>query len=94
LSLANQHCNYNSTLPPQAPGIFKLEINRSWGLTAARTWARLLIDRIHIPVLGFDDKRILEHRHAKASCTLAAVYATATTIDTASKAGAEGGEFK
>jgi hypothetical protein len=29
LSLANQHCNYNSTLPPQAPGIFKLEINRS-----------------------------------------------------------------
>jgi hypothetical protein len=36
--------------------MFKLEINRRWGLTAARAWARLLIDRIQIFVLGFDDE--------------------------------------
>jgi hypothetical protein len=33
----------------------KREINRRWGLAAARAWARLLIERIHILVLGFDD---------------------------------------
>jgi hypothetical protein len=35
--------------------MFKREINRCWGLTAAREWARLLIQRIRILVLGFDD---------------------------------------
>jgi hypothetical protein len=35
--------------------MFKREINRRWGLIAARAWARLLIWRIHILVLGFDD---------------------------------------
>jgi hypothetical protein len=35
--------------------MFKLKINRRWGLKAAREWARLLIERIHILVLGFDD---------------------------------------
>jgi hypothetical protein len=31
-----------------AQGMFKLEINRRWGLTTARAWARLLIEGIHI----------------------------------------------
>jgi poly-gamma-glutamate capsule biosynthesis protein CapA/YwtB (metallophosphatase superfamily) len=35
--------------------MFKREINRPWGLTAARAWARLPIEHIHILVLGFDD---------------------------------------
>jgi hypothetical protein len=35
--------------------MFKREINRRWGLTAAWVWARLLIERIHIMVLGFYD---------------------------------------
>jgi hypothetical protein len=35
--------------------MFKREINRRWGLIAARAWARLLIERIQILVLGFDD---------------------------------------
>jgi hypothetical protein len=40
--------------------MFKREINRRWGLKAARAWARLLIERIHILVLGFDDVTELE----------------------------------
>jgi hypothetical protein len=36
--------------------MFNCEINRRWELTAARALARLLIERIHILVLGFDDK--------------------------------------
>jgi hypothetical protein len=39
--------------------MFKIEINRRWGLTAARVWARLLIKRIHILVLGFDNVKEL-----------------------------------
>jgi hypothetical protein len=35
--------------------MFKREINRRWGLIAAMAWARLLIGRIHILVLGFGD---------------------------------------
>jgi hypothetical protein len=35
--------------------MFKREINRRWGLTAVRKWARLLIERIQFLVLGFDD---------------------------------------
>jgi hypothetical protein len=35
--------------------MFKREINRRWGLTAARAWERLIFERIHILVLGFDD---------------------------------------
>jgi hypothetical protein len=35
--------------------MFKREINRRWGPTAARAWARLLIDRRHILVVGFGD---------------------------------------
>jgi hypothetical protein len=35
-------------------------------------------------------KRILEHRHASDSVTAAAMNATATAMDTASMAGAEG----
>jgi hypothetical protein len=34
--------------------MFKFEINRRWGLTAARAWARLLTERIHVLVSGFD----------------------------------------
>jgi hypothetical protein len=41
--------------PHHAQGMFKREINRRWGLIAARAWARLLIELIHILVLGFDD---------------------------------------
>jgi hypothetical protein len=36
--------------------MFKREINRRWGLTAARAWARLLIEHTHVLVLGFDDE--------------------------------------
>jgi hypothetical protein len=36
--------------------MFKLEINRRYGLTAARAWARLLIGRFQILVLGFNDE--------------------------------------
>jgi hypothetical protein len=39
--------------------MFKLEINRRWGITAARAWARLLIERIQILVLGFYDGKEL-----------------------------------
>jgi hypothetical protein len=35
--------------------MFKREINRRWGLTAARAWARLLIERMLVLVLGFGD---------------------------------------
>jgi hypothetical protein len=35
--------------------MFKREINRRWGLIAARAWARLLIECIHILVLEFGD---------------------------------------
>jgi hypothetical protein len=35
--------------------MFKCEINRYWGLIAARAWARLLIASIHILVLRFGD---------------------------------------
>jgi hypothetical protein len=38
--------------------MFKLEINRRLGQTAARAWARL-IARIHILVLRFDDETML-----------------------------------
>jgi hypothetical protein len=40
--------------------MFKLEINRHWGLTAARAWAHLLVDRIRILLLVFDDGMELE----------------------------------
>jgi hypothetical protein len=40
--------------------MFKYEINRCRGLTAARAWARLLIEHIHILVLGFGDVTKLE----------------------------------
>jgi hypothetical protein len=36
--------------------MFKREIIRRRGLTAARAWARLLIERIQILVLGLDDE--------------------------------------
>jgi hypothetical protein len=54
-SLASRHCNYYCFAPHHSQGMFECEINRRWGLTAARAWARLLIERIHILVLGFDD---------------------------------------
>jgi hypothetical protein len=40
--------------------MFKIKINRRWGLIAARAWARLLTERIQILVLGFDDETELE----------------------------------
>jgi hypothetical protein len=55
-SLAKQHFNYCSIAPHHAQGIFKLEVNRRWGLTAAKEWARLLHDCFYILVLGFDDE--------------------------------------
>jgi hypothetical protein len=45
-----------STAPHHAQGMFKLEINRRWGPTAARAWARLFIDHIPILMLGFDNE--------------------------------------
>jgi hypothetical protein len=54
-SLASRHCNYYCIAPHHSQGMFKPEINRRWRLTAARAWARLLIERIDIVVLGFDD---------------------------------------
>jgi hypothetical protein len=71
--------------------MFKLEINRPWGLTAARAWARLLLDRI-LSSSNWDSttKRVLEHRHANNSSTTAAMYAPATAMDTAPMAGAQG----
>jgi hypothetical protein len=36
--------------------LFKLEINRRWGPTAARAWAPLIIYRYQILKLGFDDE--------------------------------------
>jgi hypothetical protein len=85
--LAKKHRNYYNTAPHHAQGMLKLEIYRRWGLTAAR----LLIDRINIQVLGFDDE-CLEIRHANDSSTTVEIYATATVTDIAPMAGAEGGE--
>jgi hypothetical protein len=65
-SLAGQHFNFYSAALPQARAIFEPDINRRWGLAAARTWAQLLLDRIHIPVWGFDDEMELgaqAHQH-------------------------------
>jgi hypothetical protein len=36
--------------------MFKLEIDSRWRLTAAREWARLVMGRFQIVVLGFDDE--------------------------------------
>jgi hypothetical protein len=36
--------------------MFKLKINRRWGLTEARAWVRLIIYRIQILVFGFADE--------------------------------------
>jgi hypothetical protein len=76
--LASRHRNYYCIAPHHAQGMFKREINRRWGLVAARAWARLLIERIHILVLGFDDETELGTRRANDSSTTAATYATAT----------------
>jgi hypothetical protein len=54
-SLANRHCNYYCIVPEHAQGMFKREIMRRPELTAARAWANLLIEPIHIVELGFDD---------------------------------------
>jgi hypothetical protein len=43
-------------VPHHAQAICKVEINRRWGLAAAKIWASLLIDHMHISVLGFDDE--------------------------------------
>jgi hypothetical protein len=52
--------------------MFKREMNRPWGLTAARAWARLLIERINTLVLVFDDVTELgaqaRQRHFYYSC--------------------------
>jgi hypothetical protein len=42
-SLASRHYNYYCIAPHHPQGMFELEINRRWGLTAARAWERLLI---------------------------------------------------
>jgi hypothetical protein len=54
-SLVSRHCNYYCIAPHHAQGMFKREMNRRWGLTAACAWARFLIERIQIMVLGFGD---------------------------------------
>jgi hypothetical protein len=73
--------------------MFKNEIKRRWGLTAARAWARLLIERTHILVLGFGDvKELGEEARQRQYST--AMYATVTTTDIVPTAGAEGGEGK
>jgi hypothetical protein len=58
-SLASRHCNYYCIAPHHAQGMLKCEINRCWGLTAARASAHLLIKRIRTLVLGFDDVKEL-----------------------------------
>jgi hypothetical protein len=49
----------------------ELEIKRRWGLRTARTWARLLSERTHIMVLGFDDVTELgaQERQRQPLCT-------------------------
>jgi hypothetical protein len=74
--------------------MFKREINRRWGLIAARAWARLLIERIRILVLGFDDVAELGAQARQRQFYYSAMYATVTTTDIAPTAGAEGGEGK
>jgi hypothetical protein len=74
--------------------MFKREIDRRWGLTAARAWARLLIELIQILVLGFNDFTELGAQARQRQFSRYAMYATATTIYIAPMAWAEGGEGK
>jgi hypothetical protein len=74
--------------------MFKREINRRWGLTAARAWARLLVERIQILVLDFDDETELGAQTRRRQFYYSAMYATVTATDIAPSAGAEGGESK
>jgi hypothetical protein len=70
--------------------MFKLEINRRWGLTEVGHKLVSLMDHIRILVLGFVMESGLEHSHANGSFTTAAMYAKATVMDTAPMTGAEG----
>jgi hypothetical protein len=54
-SPASRHCNYYCITPHHLQGMFKREINRHWGLTAARAWAPLPIELMHILLSRFDD---------------------------------------
>jgi hypothetical protein len=49
-SLANRHCSYHCIAPHHSQGMFKIEVNRRWELTAARAWENLLIERIQFLV--------------------------------------------
>ena len=44
--LANGHCGYYKDKPTKAvTAFFRNQLYRTWGLTANRGWARLLLDR-------------------------------------------------
>jgi hypothetical protein len=74
--------------------MFKREINRCWGLTAARAWARLLIDGIHILVLGFDDGTELGAQARQRQFYYSRYVRNGHDSGDALTAGAEGGEGK
>jgi hypothetical protein len=74
--------------------LFKLKIDRRWGLTSATAWARLLVDRVQILVLCSTTKLSWRRKQANGTSTTAAMYATVTTTDIAPTAGDEGGEGK
>jgi hypothetical protein len=92
MSTEDQRFNYFFTPLPQARGLFKLESNRRWGLAATRAWARLLIDRTHILVLG--GVRLRNGCWSTGTPTTVLLHTMATAIDTAPMAGAEGGDDK
>jgi hypothetical protein len=72
----------------------KFEINRRWGLTAARACARLLIELKHVLVLGLDDVTELGAQARKRQFYYSRWHAMATTTQIAPTAGADGGEGK
>jgi hypothetical protein len=72
--------------------MFKREINRRWGLIAA--WACLLIERIHIFVLGFDDVTELGAQARQRQFYYSCYVRNGHDNGIAPTAGAEGGEGK
>jgi hypothetical protein len=74
--------------------MFKYEINRSWELTAARAWARLLIERRQILALGFDDVIKLGAQARQRQFYYSRYVRNGHDKDIAPTAGDEGGDGK
>jgi hypothetical protein len=70
--------------------MFKIEINRRSVLTAARLELVYSLIVYTSWYWGLRTKQSLKHRYANDGFTTAAMYATATVMDTVSMAGAEG----